>query len=94
MGGHSGSAVAAHTPVVKVGAVHFALTAAQQRLVARALSCRGSTFVRGQEVRSAQKLVLLGVGTLIDDGAFGSGSSSNNDGERWTFTLAAGVSLP
>ncbi len=93
MSGKTGSAVGRHTALVHHGAVSFAVTPAQLRIVKRALASGGATFVKGAaELRTVKHLVALSLGELRDDGAFGPTRSSNVDGERWTFTLAQGIS--
>lgn len=93
MSGRSGSSVARHTPLVRVGAVTFALSGAQARLVRRALAAGGVVHVYGREVLPARKLASLRVAELVDDGPFGPKDTSNADGERWTLKLAADVTL-
>jgi hypothetical protein len=87
-GGTSGSAVAAHTPLVRKGGQSFAVSRAQYRLLKRASA--GSVHVKGAEVRTARALASL-FGTLHDDGSMKDGR--NVDGERWLFTIDPGVSL-
>ena len=87
-GGTSGSAVAAHTLLVKKGEQSFAVSRPQHRLLARSVA--GSVHVKGAEVRTARALTPL-FGTLQDDGALADGR--NADGERWFFTIDPGVSL-
>ncbi len=95
MGGRSGSVVARHTPILSHGGNHYTISPAQMRIVKRALEHKGACYVKGVEVRSAQKLVDGGYGMLTDDGSFGpKQGASNTDGERWTFKLAEGVSIP
>jgi len=92
MSGNTGRAVGRHTLLAHRGDTSFAISPAQLRIVKRALAHGGATYVKAGEVRSAEKLVSLKLGELQDDGAFGPTTSSNADGERWTFTVAKGIS--
>jgi hypothetical protein len=93
MGGRSGRATAAHTPLIRYGDARFAVSTAQLELVRASLE-RGGIYVKGARVRSAALLVRLGVATLTDDGAFGpKAGASNIDGERWTFKVVEGVEV-
>ena len=90
-GGTSGSAVAAHTLLVKKGGQSFAVSRAQHALLSRTVnSAVKSVYVKGAEVRTARAIAPL-LGTLGDDGALEEGR--NTDGERWFFTIDPGVSL-
>jgi len=89
MSGASGSAVAAHTLLVKKDGQWLAVSPAQLRLLRRA--SKGGCYVRGAEVRTARACSLFG--SLRDDGSFGS-RSTNGDSERWWFTLSGAVELP
>jgi hypothetical protein len=90
MGGHSGKAVAAHTPIVTMGGHAFAVSVAQRKIIERAIREGGATYVRGPEVRTARSLTLLG--DLQDDGNM-LNDRGRVDGERWTFTVKNGVAL-
>ncbi len=91
MGGHSGKAVASHTLLAKRGDQRFAISAAQHRLILRAIKKGGSVYVKGGEVRTAR--ALLTFGDLRDEGALSANGEGNPDGERWMFTLKEGVAL-
>jgi len=91
MGGHSGKAVASHTPIVKRGGQRFAVSTAQRRLIERAIRDGGSLHVKGGEVRTARALILFG--ELRDEGALSTSGAGNPDGERWIFTLKEGITL-
>lgn len=91
MGGHSGTRVARHTPILLVGGNRFAVTKAQLALVARCKASKtGVVFLRGPEVRTAEILQALHAGVLTDDGSVV--LSGHVDGERWSFKLKEGVS--
>jgi hypothetical protein len=91
MGGYSGTAVAAHTPIVKFNGQSFAVSAPQRRLIEKAIRAGGSAYVKGAQVRTARVLTLFG--ELRDEGALSADGEGNPDGERWVFTLKEGVTL-
>lgn len=91
MSGCSGKAVAAHTPLVKVGGRDCAVSEAQYKIIAQALREGGAVYVSGAGVRTARALGLFG--TLRDDGAMTKSGVGNPDGERWYFELKEGVSI-
>lgn len=91
MGGYSGRAVAAHTPIVKRGEQQYAVSVPQHRLIARALKAGGSLYVKGAEVRTARALALFG--ELRDEGALSANGDGNPDGERWVFKLSEGFAV-
>jgi hypothetical protein len=93
MGGYSGSAPAVHTRLVCLGHLRLACTPAQVRLVERAIAGGGAVHVTGREVISARYLERLQLGSVRDDGGVRPDGSSNQDGERWVFTLAKGVTV-
>jgi len=53
------------------------------------LAAGNCVVIKGSEQAPISSLKL---GELQDDGAFGPTTSSNADGERWTFTVAKGIS--
>jgi hypothetical protein len=91
MSGRSGSRVAAHTRLARIGGLLFAVSPAQARLLDRCRAGGGATHVMGSEVRSARTLVSLRLGSLRDDGNC-TLRGGIVDGERWTFEIAEGVS--
>jgi hypothetical protein len=71
----------------------FRVSDAQAKLIERAAaSTTRSVYVKGGEKRSAEKLALLAIGTLTDDGSPFPGWR-NRDGERYLFKLAEGAIL-
>ncbi len=91
MSGYSGKSVAAHTLLVKLGEQQFAISAAQRRLIGRAIRDGGSLYVKGAEIRTARALLIFG--ELRDEGALSASGEGNPDGERWVFELKKGVAL-
>ena len=56
MGGMSGSSVASHTLLARRGGYVFRVSAAQRRIIQRALIGGGTTMVTGRERRSAMAI--------------------------------------
>lgn len=83
MGGHSGTRVAPHTPLVGIGDNWYAVTEAQFRIITRAIAAGGSTQVIGREVKVARNASSFGGLSCI----------SGPSGERWTYTLKKGVKV-
>jgi len=95
MGGRSGSVTAKHTPIARSGSGNrFSLSKVQLRVIKRCLGTEGRTVhVTGHEVEASNRLEVLGLGTLRDDGPSGPARKSNVDGERWVFEFARDASL-
>jgi hypothetical protein len=84
MSGYSGSSVASHTPLLRVGDAVFGITVAQMTLVRRTkCTTMRTTPVRSIELRSAHVLANLKLGRVYYD---------EERGERF-FELVKGVEI-
>jgi|GEM_PF-5902793 len=84
MGGYSGSAMASHTPCIKVNGHIFAVSKAQSALAQSALVSGGTVSLTRRERRSAEALKSLGAGTLWP--------VNEAEGE-WVFQMDPGVQV-
>lgn len=94
MSGHSGSAVAVHTLIVRLRGVSLCITKAQKALLKRAQENGGSLWINRREVRTAEILVFLKlVSVKRPIGSIGSRWPKTVDGERYEIEVLDGVTV-